>query len=61
MAAYHAALEADGPLPVTLADARASLELVTALLASAEEGQALNLPIGKGHQKYGGWRPPKFA
>ena len=47
MAAYHAALAAGGPLPVTLADARASLELVTALMTSAEEGLPLTLPIGQ--------------
>ena len=33
MARYHAALETNAELPVTLADARQSLELVTALLA----------------------------
>jgi predicted dehydrogenase len=61
MAAYHAALSSGGPLPVTLSDARASLELVTALLASAESGQPLALPIGKDHQKYTSWRPRKSA
>lgn len=57
MAAYHAALETGAPLPVTLADARASLELVTALMTSAEEGQPLTLPIGSDHAKYKDWRP----
>ena len=32
-------------LPVTLADARASLELITALYYSAQTGQAVNLPL----------------
>lgn len=59
MNAYHAALESNGPLPVSLEDARASLELVTALMASAESGQALNLPIGPEHRNYKSWRPLK--
>jgi len=57
LAAYHAALSSGGALPVTLPDARASLELVTALMSSAEQGQALTLPIGADHQKYKDWRP----
>ena len=44
-------------LPVTLADARASLELITALYYSAQTGQAVNLPIGSDHPKYASWRP----
>lgn len=43
--------------PVTLADARASLELITALYHSAQTGQPVELPIGADHPKYGGWRP----
>jgi predicted dehydrogenase len=57
MNAYHAALESGGPLPVTMADARRSLELITALYHSAETGEAVSLPIGPGHPKYGGWQP----
>jgi predicted dehydrogenase len=57
MAAYHQALETNGPLPVTLQDARRSLELITALYHAAETGTAVALPIGKEHPKYGGWRP----
>jgi predicted dehydrogenase len=57
MAAYHQALESNGPLPVTLEDARRSLELITALYHAAETGTAVALPIGKEHPKYGGWRP----
>ncbi|HTQ83253.1 MAG TPA: Gfo/Idh/MocA family oxidoreductase [Pseudolabrys sp.] len=59
LAAYHEALETGGPLPVTLADARASLELVTALLASSEHGQPTQLPIARDHDKYQGWQPRK--
>jgi len=43
--AYHAALTSGGPLPVTLADARASLELATALYDSAAAATAVILPI----------------
>jgi predicted dehydrogenase len=57
MARYHAALAAGSEFPVTLADARRSLELVTALLYSAETGAAVSLPIGAAHPRYGGWRP----
>jgi len=51
--AYHANTE----LPVTLADARAALELITAFYHSIETGQPVELPIGKDHPKYGGWQP----
>jgi predicted dehydrogenase len=57
MAAYHQALEAGGPLPVTLDDARRSLELITALYHAAETGTPVALPIGKDHPKYRIWRP----
>jgi predicted dehydrogenase len=57
MAAYHQALESGGPLPVTLPDARRSLELITALYHAAESGAPVALPIGKDHPKYRGWRP----
>ena len=56
-AAYHKALETRGPLPITLAEARASLELITALYHSAATGQNVNLPIAKNHPRYRSWRP----
>jgi predicted dehydrogenase len=43
-------------LPVTLADARRSLELVTALYHSAATGVAVHLPIASDHPRYNGWR-----
>jgi predicted dehydrogenase len=55
---YHQALYQNTELPVTLADSRAALELITALYHSAETGQAVELPIGKDHPKYTGWQPP---
>lgn len=53
---YHQALHTNTELPVTLADARAALELITALYHSAETGQVVELPIGPDHPKYAGWR-----
>ena len=53
---YHA-LRHNAELPVTLADARASLELITAMYHSAQTGQAVALPISQDHPKYADWRP----
>ena len=53
--AYHAALTRGGALPVTLADARAALELATALYHSAATGAAATLPIAADHPSYNGW------
>ena len=39
----------------TLADARASLELVTAMYASARSGEVVTLPLPTDHPLYGGW------
>jgi len=54
---YHETLTGGGELPVTLADARRALELVTALYHSAETGTQVHLPIGPDHPKYRNWRP----
>jgi predicted dehydrogenase len=56
MGAYHDALTIGSPPPVTLAEARQSLELVTALYHSAANGTAVTLPIEPDHPKYNGWR-----
>jgi predicted dehydrogenase len=61
LGAYHEALTTGGPLPVTLADARQSLELVTALYHSAATGAAVSLPIEIDHPKYNGWVPASPA
>jgi predicted dehydrogenase len=50
------ALRDGGELPVTLADARASLELITALYHSARTLRAVELPITAEHPLYDGWR-----
>ena len=52
-----AAVRAGDPPPVTLADARASLELLTALYWSADQGVDVALPIERTHDFYGGWQP----
>ena len=54
-AAYYAALTTGAALPVTLADARFSLELATALYHSAAIGAAVTLPISADHPAYNGW------
>jgi len=58
--ALHEAITKNADLPVTLADARRSLELVTAIYASAAKGQAEQLPITNNHPGYQDWRPPPF-
>ena len=44
-------------LPVTLADARVSLELITAMYYSAETDQSVFLPISTDHPRYVSWLP----
>jgi predicted dehydrogenase len=51
----HAALSAGAPLPVTLADARRSVELLTGAYWSVASQDAVALPIGPDHPFYGGW------
>ena len=55
--AFHEALHGRGPNPVTVADARRSLELATAFYHSVETGRDVALPLGPDHPKYQGWRP----
>jgi predicted dehydrogenase len=52
----HATLTEGRPPPVTLADSRASIELLTASYYSAQSGASVTLPIGPGHPYYHGWR-----
>ena len=51
----HKALTEGGELPVSIEDARRSLELLTAAYHSTRTGQAVHLPIGDDHPLYGGW------
>jgi predicted dehydrogenase len=53
---FYQALQHQTELPVTLADARDSLELITAIYHSAETRQVVDLPITEDHPKYTGWR-----
>jgi predicted dehydrogenase len=53
---FHAALAGEGPVPVTLEDARRSLELVSAIYHSAARGGApVELPLPADHPAYRGW------
>lgn len=52
---FHEAVSKDSPSPVTLADARTSLELLTALYHSAATKSAVELPIAATHPAYSGW------
>jgi len=56
-ALLHEAVVNDAPPPVTLADARASLELITAIYQADAAGKAVNLPLGQATPGYGGWKP----
>jgi len=50
------AIATGAPPPVTLADARASLELVTGAYWSARHGVDVALPLPADHAFHGGWR-----
>jgi predicted dehydrogenase len=52
---YHDALTHGAQIPVTLVDARTSLELLTALYQSAATGAEVVLPIASAHPAYRGW------
>ena len=56
-AAVYTAISGRGPAPVTLADARQSLELITAIYHSGETGEAVTLPVAPNHPKYRSWIP----
>jgi predicted dehydrogenase len=53
----HGALTEGSALPVSIADARPALELLTALYHSARTGKAVELPVGRDHPLYAGWLP----
>ena len=54
-AGFHHAIRDGGDPPVTLADARAALEMVTAVYASAAEGRDVELPLDAGDPWTKGW------
>lgn len=51
----HASLSEGAPPPVTIDDARASVELLTAAYASILSGEAVQLPLGPDHPFFDGW------
>ncbi len=57
LASFHRAITAGGDPPVTVADARAAIELVTAIYFSSRTGEPVDLPIGAQHPLYEGWVP----
>lgn len=57
MARFHDHLEGKGPLPVTSADSRRALEIVTAFYHSSETRTEVTMPIGPEHPKYRSWLP----
>jgi len=61
MARFHDALEGRGPLPVTSADSRRALEIVTAFYYSSRSHQEVEFPIGRDHPNYKSWLPEGFA
>jgi predicted dehydrogenase len=60
MARFYDALTGAGPLPVTSADSRRSLELVTAFYQSSMTHQDVELPLAPDHPKYKSWVPAEF-
>ncbi len=56
-AAFHGALQRGNDPPVTVADARAAIELVTAIYHSSRSGEPVDLPLGAEHPLYEGWIP----
>jgi len=58
---FHDAVASGIELPVTLADARAAIELITALYHAARTRQPVSLPLAADHPLYGGWQPPHLA
>lgn len=52
---FAVALEQGTPLPVTLQQARTSLEWITAIYYSAQTKQFVTLPLWREHPMYNGW------
>jgi predicted dehydrogenase len=57
MRLFAEAVATGGPLPVTLGDARAALELAAGIYHSSATGADVALPIGAGHPVYASWTP----
>jgi predicted dehydrogenase len=52
---FHEALEGGGTLPITMQDARRSIELASALYHSTATGTEVELPLAPDHPAYDGW------
>ena len=57
---FHDALMSGLELPVTTADSRRALEIVTAFYHSSSTNEDVLLPIGPGHPLYESWVPAQF-
>ena len=53
--AFHDAIVRGEAFPVTLADARRALELITALYDASETATVVRLPLDPTHRRYAGW------
>nr|WP_314256089.1 Gfo/Idh/MocA family oxidoreductase [uncultured Devosia sp.] len=60
MARFHDALVGKAPLPVTSADSRRALEIVTAFYHSSTSHEDVPLPIPTQHPCYQSWVPAQF-
>ncbi len=58
---FYNAIQSGGELPITIADGRRAIELVTAVYASAASGQPVNLPILPDHPYYQSCIPQEAA
>jgi len=56
---FYESLTTQTPFPLTLDDARQSIELLTAFFLSASTNAPVDLPIPPDHPYYGGWVPKK--
>jgi predicted dehydrogenase len=61
MARFHDALLGKGDLPVTTADSRRALEIVTAFYQSSRTHQEVVFPIGRDNPNYRSWLPEGIA
>jgi len=57
---FHEAIANGAPFPVTLDDARSSIELITGLFSANETRASVIFPIGPEHPMYEGWIPAKY-
>ena len=60
MRRFWDALEGLGPMPVTSADSRRALEIVTAFYHSSETHEDVRFPVGPEHPRYASWVPEGF-